>query len=237
MARGAGGGGKVDAEQRAARGAGGGDGGGMDEEQDEETRTARAGSSAAHGTGGDGEGGGDGGDAEGMVGTEERVVHREDGERIEEWNTRRHGKRKMEAPVVVAPDDNAVTLVGKCQRAVKRYSGQRWRGTRMWRGSDGMNGGKGGVLRDGPLRQDGVRVRRCTPSSSTAPARSVLSYLLLLLLRCTPSACTPVPVHLGAPLVHAFGVAPRYHVHATFGDKYSIVVSWGVVSWGVGSIF
>ena len=44
-----------------------------------------------------------------------------------------------------------------------------------------MNGGKGGVLRDGPLRQDGVRVRRCTPSSSTAPARSVSTYLLLLL--------------------------------------------------------
>ena len=109
MARGAGGGGKVDAEQRAARGAGGGDGGGMDEEQDEETRTARAGSSAAHGTGGDGEGGGDGGDAEGMVGMGERVVRRDDGERIEEWSTRRNGKRRMEAPLVVAPGANAVS--------------------------------------------------------------------------------------------------------------------------------
>ena len=44
-----------------------------------------------------------------MAGTGERGVHREDGERIEEWNTRRRGKRKMEALVVVAPDDNAVS--------------------------------------------------------------------------------------------------------------------------------
>ena len=85
----------------------------MGEAQDKETRAARAGSSTAHGKDGDGEGGGDGGDAKGMVAHRvdrgERVVRRENGERIEEWSERRNGKRKMEEPLVVAPGAHAAS--------------------------------------------------------------------------------------------------------------------------------
>ena len=81
--------------------------------------------------------------------------------------------------------------VEKCQRAVQQYDGRRWRGTRTWRGNGSTNGEKAGVLRDGQMRLDGVRDRRCTPFPSTAPARYVLSYHLLLLLLCGVASTSP----------------------------------------------
>ena len=64
---------------------------------------ARAGSSGAGATRTEGGGGSEGGrDAEGGEG--ERVVRREEGMRVEEWRGRRHGKRRVDDQMVIAPD-------------------------------------------------------------------------------------------------------------------------------------
>ena len=60
------------------------------------------------GTEGGGEGGWHGGQGGGVL-VRERVVRRENGERVEEWSERRRRKRKMETPVGVAPEAQVVS--------------------------------------------------------------------------------------------------------------------------------
>ena len=98
----------------------------------------------------------------------ERVVRRENGERVEEWSERRRRKRKMETPVGVAPEAQVVSRKMPKGGKVVQWTAVAWdayvqRQRRYERGEGG-----GCYVRD-RLRQDGVRVRRCTSSSSHCP--------------------------------------------------------------------
>ena len=110
--RGAGGDDEADAEQRTKRRR---CGRGRSDEADGAQRTAREEGGVASGTDvggmgteGGGEGGWHGGQGGGVL-VRERVVRRENGERVEEWSERRRRKRKMETPVGVAPEAQVVS--------------------------------------------------------------------------------------------------------------------------------